>query len=342
MAAERTTPPGVAERTPVTLITGFLGAGKTSLVNHLLAHTAEPLAVVVNEFGDLGIDGSLVVASEEDLIELKSGCICCTLRGDLVEALERLDRRRRRLLRPTRFTRVLIECSGLATPGPVATTLLAHPGLRGTFELDGTICLLHASLAQRQLAEHVEAEQQVALADLLLINHTDRATESDLLALEADLASRQPFAPRLRCTAAAVDPALLFGLCAARPERWTLVANESAGALSPALAPQSGPAATEHGSAPDLIALQSDRPLDLAALRLWVAFLLERRGLDIWRLKAFLRCKDHTAPVVVQAVGRYLELGPGQGPAPTTSRLVAIGRGLDQAEFHRAWHALQR
>jgi len=342
VAADQATPSGASARTPVTLITGFLGAGKTSLVNHLLAHTKEPLAVVVNEFGDLGIDGSLVVASEEDLIELKSGCICCTLRGDLVEALERLDRRRRRLLRPTRFTRVLIECSGLATPGPVATTLLAHPGLRATFELDGTICLLHAALARQQLADHVEAEQQVALADLLLINHTDRASEHELAALEADLAVRQPFAPRVRCTAAAVAPALLFGLCAERPERWTLATNEFRGALTPGLAPQPALAAPTHGSTPDLIALQSDRPLDLAALRLWVAFLLERRGLDIWRLKAFLRCKDHSAPVVVQAVGRYLELGPGQGPAPTTSRLVAIGRGLNAAEFTRGWHALER
>ena len=314
---------------PVTLLAGFLGSGKTTLVNRILSERhGEQIAVVVNEFGDVGIDGRLVVGASEDVIELRNGCLCCTLRGDLSESLGRLLReRRRRWFRRRSFQRVLIEASGLASPGPAVQTLLVDPDLAGELHLDGVLTLTHAAEIERQLVEHPEAAEQVGYADRLLLNHTDRADAETLAAAEAELRACNAEAEILRSVRAEVPVGELLDVGARRHERWRLAAAEQPAAHVP------------HTSGVGTVALSCEAPLDIHRLKLWLTFVARRQGQDVMRLKGVLRCANHRAEVVVQGVYQWLELGPGEAEAPSVSTLVLIGRDLDRAELERGWLA---
>lgn len=308
---------------PVTLLTGFLGAGKTTLVNRILteAHGTR-VAVLVNEFGDVPVDGRLVVSSDEEIVELANGCVCCTVRGDLVRAISGLLRRRRARLLRKPFDRLLIETSGLASPGPVLQTLAVEPELAQATLASGVVTLAHAALIAAQLEHHPEAEEQVGYADLLLLNHVDRADEPELLAAEAALRARNALAPLWRAEHATVDVAEILALehdSQADPH-----ATHGAGA---------------HTSGAGTVVLESDQPLDLARLKMWLTFLATRRNHDLWRIKGILACIGQAHEVRVQAVQEFLELGPGEGPAPESSVLVVIGRDLDEAELRRGWAA---
>ncbi len=325
-------------RLPATVLAGFLGAGKTTLLNRLLAGAGGvPVAVVVNEFGETPIDGRLVVGAEEDVVELANGCVCCTVRGDLVEALGNLlERRRGPAWRRLRFERVVIEASGLASPGPIAQTLSIDAGLRAGLELDGIVTLAHAALCVDQLARHPEAVEQVAHADLLVLNHADRASAAvRARALDAIRALR-PDLPVEIAEHARVPIERCWDLGRANPSRWRLVdpGEQVVDALR---------SRADHGhtAGAGTVVLGSKRPLDLHALKIWLQFLVNRRGQELWRLKGIVRCSDHAGPVVIQAVGEWLELGPGEGAAPEQSILVAIGRDLDSEEWRRGWERIQ-
>ena len=314
------------ERIPLTYLTGFLGAGKTTLLNRILAtEHGERIAVVVNEFGDVGIDGRLVVGARDELVELANGCLCCTVREDLRATLARLaERRERRWIGRARFDSVVIEASGLASPGPALLTALVDPELSERFALGGVVTLAAAPLVVDQLARYPEASEQVAYADVLLLNHADRASEAELSAAEAALRA-----------------------CNARAElRRTVRAEVAVGELlASARRPDALPefdSHPPHSHGVGSVALRSRGELDLEALRVWLAFLAGRRTAELMRAKGIVRVRSggSVRSMVVQGVRQWLELTPAEGDPPEESVLVLIGRTLDRAELERGWAAV--
>lgn len=307
---------------PVTLLTGFLGAGKTTLLNRILSERhGEAIAVVVNEFGDVGIDGSLVVSSAEEIVELANGCVCCTVRGDLQRSLRELLTARERRFARRPFERVLIEASGLAAPGPIGQTLAVDPVLSVALRLDGILTVAHGVHLPRQLAEHREAREQVAYADRILLGHVDRAGDGELTSARAALAKVNSLAEVLEASHGRVPIGPLLEIGTTRDRDWEL----------------EGATAHQHSSEVGAVVLRSPRPLDLDRLKMWLRFLGTRRGQQLYRLKGILSCVDRPERVVVQGMHEWLELGPGEGPPPDESVLVLIGRDLDPEELERGW-----
>ncbi len=336
---------------PVTLLTGFLGAGKTTLVNRILSERhGERIAVVVNEYGELGIDGSLVVSSADELVQLANGCVCCTVRGDLQQSLIQLLDARTRRFRKKPFDRILIEASGLAAPGPIAQTLAIDPALRAALRLDGILTLAHAVNLPRQLVEHPEAAQQVAYADRLLINHADRASEEQLAACRASAARHNSLAEVLVASHAQLAVGPLLNVGTTRDTYWDLEArdlDQPASALSSLPSEHKHDNEGKHGTLGEhghdahvsSIALRSDQELELPKLKIWLQFLTNRRSHDLYRVKGILRCTGIPNRVIVQGMYEWLELGPGEGARPEQSALVLIGKDLDREEIERGWAA---
>ena len=302
---------------PVTLLAGFLGAGKTTLLNRILAEChGERVAVIVNEYGAAGIDGRLVVGVSDELVELANGCVCCTVRGDLSRTLRRLLARRRAP------DRVLIETSGLASPGPAAQTLLLDSELAGAYRLVGVLTMAHAANLPHQFDRHPEVAEQLAYADVVVLNHIDRTDSAGRERARSLVRRANALAQVLETTRADLPLAELL---------------TPTSAFDTARAARVPP--VTHSSGVSTVALRARRPLDLHALKMWLRFVASRRGQDLYRAKGLLHCAGHAESVVVQAMYEWMELGPGVGPAPEESLLVLIGDGLDGAEIERGWEA---
>ena len=204
--AHDTSQQGTADPVPVTLLVGFLGSGKTTLANRILSEQHDQrIAVIVNEFGDVGIDGQLIVGVEDNVVELSNGCLCCTVQGDLADTLRQLIERRRQTVDAKPFERIVIEASGLASPGPVLQGLLVDPALHAHVQVDGVITMAHAKHIVQQLADHPEASEQVAYADHIIVNHCDQCEGDALAAAEAALHACNRQADIERTTRAEVD-----------------------------------------------------------------------------------------------------------------------------------------
>ncbi len=311
------------EPVPVTLLAGFLGSGKTTLVNRILTERhGEAIAVIVNEYGDVGIDGRLVVGTAEEVVQLENGCLCCTVRGDLVDAIERMLRARRR--RP--FERLLIEASGLASPGPIVQTLVVDGRIADAVALDGVVTVAHAVHVADQLERHPEVAEQVGYADLVLLNHCDAADAATLDRAERALQARNAAVPIERTERAACDVGRILALATGATGAWRLADLAS---LPPA----------KHTEGVGTIVLRAADPLDLHRLKMWIQFLAARRTHELYRVKGILACRDHPRAVVVQGTYQWLELGPGDEEIPAESILLLIGRGLDREEILRGWEA---
>ena len=332
----------MADQVPVTLLAGFLGSGKTTLANRILSEEhKQRFAVIVNEFGDVNIDGRLVVGTDDNVIELSNGCLCCTVQGDLVATLHTLLRRRRQAVGPEPFERILIEASGLASPGPAVQTLLVDPMLAIQLRLDGVITLAHGQHIARQLGEHPEAADQVGYADHIILNHCDQCTPEVLTAAETAIRTCNHYADIVQTTHADVDIVSLLNI-----RTWEAIDLKPGTSPSHTAEAQATP--HTHGDPHDhddhahtcdvsTLTLRTTDPLDLNRLRVWLVFLAKRSSHDLMRLKGILRSHQHDVAVTAQGIYRWVELRQGPGKAPDESVLVLIGRHLDAAEIRREW-----
>ena len=189
-----------AGQTPVTVLTGYLGAGKTTLLNRILTEThGKRYAVIVNEFGEVGIDNDLIVNADEEIFEMNNGCICCTVRGDLIRILEGLMKRR------GKFDGIIVETTGLADPAPVAQTFLVDEDVRRNTKLDAIVTVIDAKHLLGEIDRAHEAQEQIAFADVVLLNKTDLVSEPDIKAIEARIRSINPYAVIHRTERCALD-----------------------------------------------------------------------------------------------------------------------------------------
>ncbi|MGW7536294.1 CobW family GTP-binding protein [Amycolatopsis sp. NPDC054798] len=308
---------------PVTVLTGFLGSGKTTLVNHILtADHGHRIAVIENEFGEIPIDNALVLGGDEKIIEMSNGCcLCCTARTDLIEILQSLLRRRER------FDRILIETSGMADPNPVAQTFFVDDEVSSAFALDAIVTLVDA----RHVGSHLEegehdgvggqVSNQIAFADRIVLNKIDLVTEPEIEELRAQLRSVNATADILTSSYGSVDLDDILGINA-------FDLNRTVAADPDWLEDESH----HHDPTLESVSIELDYPLDRAAFEQWLTALLAERGDDLYRFKGILAFDRRT---VLQGVHRIYELTDAgeQGAQPPVSKLVLIGRNLDRAEL---------
>ena len=197
----------IKSKVPVTILTGFLGSGKTTLLNKILSEEhGKRIAVIENEYGEVGIDQGLVINADEEVFEMSNGCICCTVRGDLIRVLGNLMKRR------DKFDYVLVETTGLADPGPVAQTFFMDDEIRSEFSLDGIVTLVDAAHIDQQLGRSDESSEQVAFADVLVLNKTDLVSDESLDTLEARLRDMNRMARVVRSKQADVSVETVLNL----------------------------------------------------------------------------------------------------------------------------------
>jgi G3E family GTPase len=333
--AQNTSPQVTADPVPVTLLVGFLGSGKTTLANRILSEQHDQrIAVIVNEFGDVGIDGQLIVGVDDNVIELSNGCLCCTVQGDLADTLRQLLVRRRQTADAKPFEHILIEASGLASPGPVLQGMLVDPSLNAQVQVDGVITMAHAKHIVQQLEDNPEASEQVAYADHIIVNHCDQCEGDELAAAEAAIHACNQHAAIERATRAEVDVVRLLN-----KQTW------DSARVKEAL--EHGVLCCDHDHAHDhghvhtqgvgTLALRAEAPIDLHRLKMWLLSLSTRTSHELMRLKGILNCQSYDQAVVIQGVYQWLEVRQKAGEPPAESALVLIGRRLDEEELRREW-----
>lgn len=310
------------ERLPVFLLTGFLGSGKTTLLARLLADPAlADTAVLINEFGAIGLDHHLVGRIDETMVLLASGCLCCTIRGELAEAIRALLGRRDRGEVPP-FRRLIVETTGLADPLPIIATFSADPVLKHHVRCAGVVTTIDAVNGLTQLGRHPESLAQAAAADRLVLTKTDLCATDAAAAVVAALRVINPDAPLVSGNAAA-DAATLLG---ERP-----VLDGTAAGFRCAAA---GDAPARHGSPAAALALVIEAAIDWTLFGLWLTMLLNRHGAAVLRVKGLLNVEGCQTPVAIHGAGPLVHV-PTHLPAwpdqDRRSRLVFVVRGLDPA-----------
>lgn len=321
---------------PVTVLAGFLGSGKTTLVNRILtADHGQRIAVIENEFGEIPIDDALVLTGEEEIIEMSNGCcLCCTARTDLIDILHRL------LERPERFDRVLIETSGMADPDPVAQTFFVDEEIAAAFELDGVVTMVDALHAGAHLDEAAgegggraggggvgaRVTDQIAFADRVVLNKTDLVAPEEADAVDERIRGVNATADVVRARYADIDVAGVLAIGA--------FGGTGRVAGDPDAMDGWDEGAHLHDPTLDSVSAEVEEAVDADAVREWVAGFLRERGRDVYRIKGLLAVEGDPRRFVLQGVHTLFEITPGtpwNGERRST-RVVVIGRNLPPGE----------
>jgi G3E family GTPase len=335
---------------PITanILTGFLGSGKTSLLRRLLKQPdLSDTAVMINEFGEVGLDHLLIEAVDDEVVLLDSGCVCCTIRGDLKEALLRLYARRQSGEVPP-FSRIVIETTGLADPAPIVATFAADPMLKHHFRIGNVVTVVDAECGSSNLDAYEESRRQVAVADRLVVSKIDIAGARKAAQLSARLSRINSTAEILQ--SGETDDASAALLTHDAHDEMTRLGEVSrwiAASVSEVHEHDDGDHPHAHDKHGDIRAMlvSADEPLDWAGFGLWLSMLLNRHGSSVLRVKGLVNVVGRDAPVVVQGVQHlihkpvHLEQWPEGVPR---TRLVLIVRGLDEKLIQRSFRAFMR
>jgi G3E family GTPase len=304
---------------PVTVLTGYLGAGKTTLLNRLLTHEhGKKVAVIVKEFGEVGIDNQLVIDADEEIFEMNNGCICCTVRGDLIRIIGNLMKRR------NKFDHLVIETTGLADPAPVIQTFFVDEDMREQISLDAVVTVVDAKhIHQHWDAD--EAQEQIAFADVILLNKTDLVSSSELNDLEGRIRSMNAMAKIYRTQNSELSMDALLGVKAFDLDR--------ALEIDPNFL---GEDAHEHDETVYSIAIVEPGAVDGNKLNNWLSNLLQTQGQDIFRTKGILNIAGEKERFVFQGVHMLLDGKPDcpwKSDEERKNELVFIGRNLNEAKL---------
>ncbi len=340
---------------PVTVLTGYLGAGKTTLLNRILSEPhGKKYAVIVNEFGEEGIDGALVVGADEEVFEMNNGCICCTVRGDLIRVISGL------MKRAANFDGILVETTGLADPGPVAQTFFADEDIAAKAKIDSIVTVVDAKYLPLRLKDSKEAEEQIAFADVILLNKADLVSADEVREIEAAIRRINRFAKIIRSTRCDVPLDQILGLGSfdlneiLKREPDFLKAETHAHEHHHEHGHECGHGCTHHHHEHDhghhhnqihdseitSLSLVTDKPLNGEKFEAWLGALRENKGQDLLRYKGILEISGSDRRLVVQGVHMMMDgtnLTPWKTGEKRASRMVFIGRHLDEKELREGF-----
>ena len=345
--------PETSEKIPVTVLTGYLGAGKTTLLNRILSEPhGKKYAVIVNEFGEIGIDNDLIVGADEEVFEMNNGCICCTVRGDLIRIIDGLMRRK------GKFDAIIVETTGLADPAPVAQTFFVDENVGNKTKLDAVVTVADAKWLRDRLKDAPEAKNQIAFADVILINKTDLVTDAELRETEARIRGINPYAKLHRTQRAQIPLNEVLGRNAFDLERILDIEpafleaddhdhghdhdhhhdhghdhghSHSHGGLK-----------HYHDEEMQSISMSTDQPLDPDKFFPFIQNLTQAEGPNILRCKGIVSLKDDPQRFVFQGVHMMLD-GDHQrewrADEKRTSRVVFIGRNLPEEKIRKGFES---
>jgi G3E family GTPase len=341
---------------PVTVLTGYLGAGKTTLLNRILSEDhGQRYAVIVNEFGEIGIDGELVVGADEEVFEMNNGCVCCTVRGDLIRVLRGLMKRQASAARG--FDAIIIETTGLADPGPVAQTFFVDEEVKAKARLDSVTTVVDAKHVLLSLSESREAREQIAFADQIVLNKTDLVSEDELRIIEARLRRLNPLAVIHRSVRSQVPLDAVLGrggfdlerIVALEPQFLNPAHGEAGHVHDDDCEHDHHDHGHDHGHADRLhaddirgVSLRLATAVDGTRMTRWLNELLAAQGPDILRAKGIVNVAGEPRRLVFQAVHMMLEgdlQRPWRDDESRESRMVFIGRNLDEAALKAGFEA---
>ncbi len=319
-------PEANTDQVPVTVLTGYLGAGKTTLLNRILSENhGRKYAVVINEFGELGVDNDLVVDADEEVFEMNNGCVCCTVRGDLIRILGGLMKRR------GRFDGIIIETTGLANPAPVAQTFFVDETVRAKTRLDAIVTVVDAKNLPQRLQDSHEAADQIAFADVIVLNKTDLVTPEELEEVERRIRAINRFAVIHRTERASLPIGQVMDqrgfdlerVLAAHPDFLTDDAHE-------------------HNDDIASMSFETDQPIDPDKFNAWIGTLLQTKGQDLLRTKGILAYANEDRRFAFQAVHMMADgdfIAAWKAGEPRRSKIVFIGRGLNRPQLRRGFES---
>ena len=345
----------MSEKVPVTVLTGYLGAGKTTLLNRILSEPhGKRYAVVVNEFGEIGIDNELVVGADEEVFEMNNGCICCTVRGDLIRIIEGLMKRR------GKFDAIIVETTGLADPAPVAQTFFVDADVQDAARLDAVVTVADAKWLAARLKDAPEAKNQIAFADVILLNKTDLVTGEELAEVEARIRAINPYAKLHKTTQCAVPLDAVLGRNAFDLDRILEIEPEFLQTEEHHDHDHDhhhhdhghGHAHHHHHEGNGLkhyhdeemqsVALSIEGDLDADKFMPWLNTYIQTEGASILRSKGILALKDEPKRFVFQGVHMILDGNLQRDWKPDekrVSRIIFIGRNLKEDEIKQGFLA---